>query len=295
MKKMIVILTFCLCLSAWGAAGAGPIEVFVSIPPQKYFVEKIGGGLVQVSVMVPPGASPATYEPKPRQMSALAVTKAYMAIGVPFEKNWLGKISAANPKMKIVQTDQGIIKRTMAAHPHTDHEEAGAESHEHEGLPDPHIWTAPPLVKIQAQNILQALTGIDPANRSIYQTNYEKFVQEIEALDAELKEIFAGREGKVRFMVFHPAWGYLAEAYGLEQIPVELEGKEPKPAQLKELIESAKRLNIKIVFVQPQFSTKSAEVIAKAIGGEVVLADPLAQDWAENLRKQAARFKAALR
>jgi len=292
MKKAIMILTLCFCLSAWGAAGAGPVEVFVSIPPQKYFVEKIGRDLVQVSVMVPPGASPATYEPKPQQMNALAGTKAYMAIGVPFEKVWLKKISAANPKMKIVQTDQGIIKRTMATHLHTDPEEAGRE---HEGLPDPHIWTAPPLVKIQAHNIFQALTGIDPANRSAYQTNYGKFVQEIETLDAELKEIFAGREGKVRFMVFHPAWGYFAQTYGLEQIPVELEGKEPKPAQLKELIESAKRLKIKVVFVQPQFSTKSAEVIARAIGGEVVLADPLAQDWAENLRKQAARFKAALR
>jgi len=295
MKKAIMILTFCLGLSAWGAAEAGPIKVFVSIPPQKYFVEKIGGGLVQVAVMVPPGANPAAYEPKPQQMSELTQTQAYMAIGVPFEKVWLEKISAANPKMKMVQTDRGIKKRTMKAHLHLDQEKEEEETHKDEGQPDPHIWTAPPLVKIQARNILEALTELDPANQSTYRANYEKFVQEIEALDAQLKNIFSGQKEKVRFMVFHPAWGYLAEAYGLEQIPVELEGKEPKPAQLKELIESAKKLEIKVVFVQPQFSTKSAEVIARAIGGEVVFADPLALDWAENLRKQAARFKAALR
>ncbi|HEJ83302.1 MAG TPA: cation ABC transporter substrate-binding protein, partial [Desulfobacteraceae bacterium] len=123
---------------------------------------------------------------------------------------------------------------------------------------------------------------------------YRAFLEEIDALDAQIRKIFAGKEG-VEFMVFHPAWGYFAHAYGLTQVPIELEGKNPKPAQLKYLIDHARERGIKVIFVQPQFSTKSAEVAAKAIGGRVAFADPLAPDWAENLREQAEIFKAALR
>ena len=281
--------------------GAEPVPVFVSIVPQKYFVEKIGGALIQVSVMVKPGSSPATYEPKPNQMVALSKAKIYYAIGVPFEKVWLNKIGAANPKMLLVRTEKGIKKRPVKAHYHREGEEKILEKRrqgsadEHQGIKDPHIWLSPPLVKVQAQNILDALLLVDPQNGAIYKTNHRKFVAELGALDTQIRGIFGGKGEGTAFMVFHPAWGYFAQTYGLEQIAVEIEGKEPKPADLKDLIRHARERGIKVIFVQPEFSTRSAEAIAKAIGGKVVLANPLALDWANNLKEIASKFHAALR
>jgi zinc transport system substrate-binding protein len=138
----------------------------------------------------------------------------------------------------------------------------------------------------------EALIAVDSANRTRYEENLAGFLREIEALDAELKSMFAGSPG-ARFMVFHPSWGYFAHAYGLEQVPIEIEGKDPKPAPLKDLIHHAREHGIKVVFVQPQFSAKSAEMVAREIGGRVVTADPLAADWAENLREVGRKFKAA--
>ena len=266
------------------------LAVFVSIAPQKYFVHQIGQERVNVQVMVPPGASPATYEPKPRQMAALSKTPIYFAIGVPFEKNWLKKIAAANPNMRVVHTDHGIQKIPMSGHRHA------AEKHpekDHHGEPDPHIWLSPTLVMIQARTIRNALQEIDPAHRSVYDANYKAFVSALVDLDAELRNTFADKQG-FQFMVFHPSWGYFAHTYGLNQVAVEIEGKDPKPAQLKELIEHAKANKIKIIFVQPQFSSKSAKLVAKEIGGQVVVADPLAQDWSGNLRAVVGKFKGAL-
>jgi zinc transport system substrate-binding protein len=284
-------------------AAASEIKVFVSIAPQQYFVQKIGGELVEVSVLVPPAADPHTYEPKPRQMAEISKAAVYFAVGVDFEKAWLPRIAAANPKMRIVRTDEGLEKIAMAAHHHGDtsglaktkKHAHGAEQavHASGGEPDPHVWLSPPLVKIQAQRIAAALGEADPGNRERYAANLERFRGEIEALDSELKALFAGCRG-ARFLVFHPSWGYFAAAYGLEQVPIEIEGKEPKPAQLRQIILRAREQGIRAVFVQPQLSTKSAEMVAREIGGRVVSADPLAVDWAENLRDVGRKFKEAL-
>jgi zinc transport system substrate-binding protein len=304
MRLRLSFWAFLLLLCAvWGSASAmagEPIPVFVSIPPQKYFVEKIGGSFVQVSVMVPPGANPHIYEPRPTQMTALSKSKIYFAIGVTFETVWLPKFAKLNPKMQIVHTDRGIDKMEMVAHHHEEEDVAGdkdsaksASLEESAGTLDPHVWVAPPEVRIIARNIQEALAEIDPANSGIYQSNLETFLKEIDKLDKDLTEIFKGKKG-LKFMVYHPAWGYFARAYGLEQVPVEIEGKEPKPGQLKDLITQSKKDGIKVIFVQPQFSTKSAETIAKAIGGQVIAADNLREDWERNLRVQAQKFKLAL-
>jgi zinc transport system substrate-binding protein len=302
----VVLFAFVFCFLSGSAYSADKIPVFVSIVPQKYFVEKIGGERVDVQVMVQPGASPATYEPKPRQMADISKTRVYFAIGVPFENAWLDKIAAFNPAMMIVHTDQGIQKIPLADHHHrenvahfnkdADHpggDNQGAahvnEMNRHPSELDPHIWLSPPLVMIQAGTILDALQVIDPSHRSDYETNYRAFVPEIKALDAELSSILAGSRER-QFMVFHPSWGYFAHTYGLNQIAAEIEGKAPKPAQLKELIAHARALDIKVIFVQPQFSSKSAELIAREIGGQVVFADPLAEDWPDNLRKVAQQI-----
>jgi len=276
--------------NSWAAAR---IPVFVSILPQKFFVERIGKDLVDVQVMVAPGASPHTYEPKPAQMAALSKAQVYFAIGVTFERAWLTKISSANPGMKIVHTDQGIQKIPMAVHRHEEEKDDEREHPDHGAL-DPHVWLSPPLVMVQARNILTALQEADPSHRSEYEANYKDFVSMLVDLDGELRGILAGK-GRLQFMVFHPAWGYFAHSYGLEQVPIEIEGKEPKPAQLKKLIEHAREHQIKVVFVQPQFSSRSAEQVAREIGGRVAFVDPLALNWAENLREAASKFKAAVK
>jgi zinc transport system substrate-binding protein len=316
--RVLFFITVIVCVLPMICLAADKLPVFVSIVPQKYFVQQIGKELVDVQVMVQPGASPATYEPKPRQMADLSKAKIYYAIGVPFENAWLGKIVDSNPNMRVIHTDRGIEKRAMKAHHHHDdqaerhhegehhqadhdheksepHGEAAADEdhHQHTGL-DPHIWLSPPLVKIQARNILAALQEADPAHRSVYEANFEEFTARIDQLDTDLKNTFAGKTG-LQFMVFHPAWGYFAHAYGLKQVPIEIEGKDPKPAQLKELIQHARENGIKVVFVQPQFSTKSAELIAREIGGQVAFANPLAEDWMANLREVANKFESALK
>jgi zinc transport system substrate-binding protein len=190
--------------------------------------------------------------------------------------------------MTVVHTDDGIEKIPMATHRHDE-----AEPHGHRGL-DPHIWLSPPLVIVQAHTIMKALQEVDAAHRDVYASNYQQFVAQIDRLDNGLKMIFKDKRG-LQFMVFHPSWGYFAGAYGLKQVAVEVEGKDPKPAQLKELIEHAREKNINIIFVQPQFSAKSAQIVAREIGGQVAVADPLAEDWLANMREVAARFKAALK
>ena len=290
-KRLIKIAGAGLFFFYWmtpGVFAVEKIDVFVSILPLKYLVEQVGGDFVDVSVMVKPGADPHTYEPKPKQMVSLSKATAYFTIGITFEDVWLSKFKAANPKMSIIHADENIEKISMKTHSFY-----SRSGHDH-GLLDPHVWTSPLLVKTICKNILNGLVKIDAARQSIYTANHGKFEKKINRIHGELQNIFAEKKG-LSFMVFHPAWGYFAEAYGLNQIPIEIEGKKPKPAQLKRLIEYARDHGIKIIFIQPQVSNQNAKIIAKAIDGEVVPADPLAYDWTENIRKQADKFKSALK
>jgi len=295
--KYIFIFILGLIIFSKTQISAEPrLNIFVSIVPQKYFVEKIGKSRVNVNVMVKPGASPATYEPKPRQMVVLSKTRLYFAIGVAFEQSWLKRIASANPNMEIIHTDEGIRKIAMESH--LDHEDEHDEtpddhSENHKGL-DPHIWLSPSLVMVQAKKILDGLQKIDPTHQNEYDRNYQSFMAEIENLDHSLKSTFAD-QNDLQFIVFHPSWGYFARDYKLQQIPIEIEGKNPKPAQLKELIKQARKNHIQIIFVQPQFSTRSAKLVARAIRGEVVFADPLAENWMKNLRAVAEKFKKAIK
>lgn len=276
------------------ALAADRIPVFVSIAPQAYFVQQIGGDRVEVRVMVEPGADPHTYEPKPQQMVALSKAVLYFAVGIEFEKARLDKFTALNPSLKVVHTDHGILKLPMADHDHAgdaDPPENATHAHAETGL-DPHIWLSPPLVMLQARSILTALQAVDPQHRLDYQSRYRGFILEVVDLDAHLRETFDGLKGSA-FMVFHPSWGTFAHTYGLRQVPIEVEGKSPKPAQLKTMIEQARSQGIRVVFVQPQFSTKSAQQIAKAMGGRVAVVDPLAGEWAAGLRQAAEEFKHA--
>jgi zinc transport system substrate-binding protein len=265
------------------------IRVFVSILPQVYLVERIGGRRVDVSVMVGPGHSPATYEPMPRQMAELSKAKLYFRIGVPFENVWMERVSKSSPDIKVIDTRRGIPLMSMRTHDHTEHR----ADHHDRGLQDPHIWLSLRLTRAVAQNIYEALVSEDPLHQSFYQVNLQSLRRDLDELDAEIVEIVKKAETR-KFMVFHPAWGYFAHDYGLEQIPIETEGKDPTAKGLAAVIDEARKEGIKIIFVQKQFSARSAETVANAIGGKVIQIDPLARDYIDNMRRIAQTFAEVL-
>jgi zinc transport system substrate-binding protein len=291
-----------LLLASAGAAAAGGrdaarageerrIDVVVSIVPQATFVERIGGEHVRAEVLVKPGQSPHVFEPTPRQMAALSDARAYFSIGLPFEAALLGKIRGLNREIEIIDTGRGIERR---------HLEGEQELVGHAGLAetpdgtDPHIWLSPRLVKIQARNICDGLASIDPARADTYRANLSSFLTDLDTLDAELTAAFAAVRGQ-SFFVFHPAFGYFADAYGLRQVPIEVAGKEPGPRELAAIVERARSEGVRIIFVEPQFSDKTARAVAREIGGAVVSVDPLARDYLANLRRIADEVQKGLR
>jgi zinc transport system substrate-binding protein len=274
------------CARAPAAAPSGALQVMVSIVPQVYFVERVGGETVSAMAMVGPGANPATYEPKPEQLKALSRSIAYFSIGVPFEGAWLDKIAATNPQMVMVDTIAGIDRLPIDAHEDDDHEHTA-------GMPDPHVWLSPRLVKAQAQTIYEALVDLAPEHADTFQANLDAFLADIDALEGEIRETLSGMKGR-KFMVFHPSWGYFAHDFGLEQIAIEIGGQEPSAQELAQLISTAKAEGIHVVLAQPEFSTASAETIARAIDGKVLLISPLAADWLGNMRRVAEAFAEVL-
>jgi zinc transport system substrate-binding protein len=261
------------------------INAVVSILPEQTFVKAIGGDKVNVSLMVQPGNSPHMYEPKPSQMIDIAKADLYFAIDVEFEHVWLPKFQSLNPKMQVIDLADNVTKMQMhdkheceaEDEDHSEHEE-----HKHEGE-DPHIWTAPSNVKIIAENIYNALKKIDPVNADYYKRNLDIFFASIDETDRQIIHFLSSLEDERRFMVFHPSWGYFAKAYNLEQIAVEVEGKEPKPKELIHLLKEAKEEKVKAIFTQPEFSDTVAKIIAKELQIPVVKVSPLAPNWSENL------------
>lgn len=274
------ILVILLVLWSRGAWGAAPLEVFASIPPQKYFVERVGGKHVSVSVLVEPGRSPATYEPTPRQMTRLSRASLYFAIGVAFEDVWLTRIRTANPEMRIIALQKGIPLREVDRVGNT----GGGK-----GRKDPHIWTSPPLVQLMAARIRDALGAEDPVHRADYEANCTRFVADLEELDRYIRDRLRSLEDG-SFMVFHPSWGYFADAYGLRQIPIESGGKEPGARTLQQVIALGRREGVKVIFVQEQFSTRIAETVARALAARIAPVDPLAEDYLKNMRHVADVF-----
>ena len=274
--RLVIIL---ILLQIPNTVQAGPTTVFVSIAPQKYFVERIGGDEVQVEVMVNPGESPATFNPNPKKMSQLANAKLYFSIGVPFEKVWISRIKNIQPKLKVVPLNKKIY---IAPSSHPQHDEG-----------DPHIWLSPPLVKIMAAEIEASLSRQRPEKSDFFKINYQTLIKEIDKLDQETQQMLA--KGKNRtFMVFHPAWTHFAEAYGLEQISIENQGKEPGPRALQRIINKGKKLNIKVIFVQKQFGLSVAKKIAKMIGATVKEMDPLTENYMDSMRNTAKAISGAI-
>ena len=273
-------------------AFAAPLRVFVSVLPMQTFVEKIGGEHVEVHAMVQQGYSPATYDPTPQQIVALAKAKLYIRTGVPFEHAWMQRIRSASPDMEILDVRERLALRTLEAH---EHEHEHEHHHESPGTTalDPHVWTSPVMAKQMAGNIRDALSLLDPAHASDFARNHDAFVAELDSLDRDIHALLDPLTQR-RFLVFHPSWGYFADAYNLVQVPIEHEGKQPGARALSTLIDRARKENIRVVFVQPQFDRRQAQQIAAAIGGKVIAVDPLAPDYIDNLRRVAQQFAQAL-
>lgn len=279
MYRMVCSCIFCLVIAVPAnstAANAGDtINIFVSILPQKYLVERIGGNRVNVSVMVKPGLSPETYEPTPKQMAELHEARLYFRIAVPFESVWIKRIRDLNPQINIIECCGDL-------------ELAGPAQQNHDRFSgryakDTHVWTSPKNAIVLAGIIKSALSGYDPGSSEYYSANHSVLVNDLDSLDAFIRKELANISNPY-FIVSHPAWGHYAEAYGLEQISIERHGAEVRAKELSRLIEFARQQDIHTVFVQKQFNTASARTLAREINGKIVELDPLAEDYLNNLR-----------
>lgn len=279
-----LFLWLVLLLPPMVAMGGEPLSVYVSILPQKYLVQRVGGDHVRVSVMVGPGQSPATFEPRPRQMAGLARARLYYRIGVPFESVWMDRIRAANPRMSILDARDGIRLRPIDS-------AGGAGDHGHagDGRPrdDPHIWLSPALVKIMAARLRDRLIELDPGHEADYRANTRAFIDDLSRLQQRIRQRLAGLKNR-SFMVFHPSWGYFADEFGLRQIPIESEGKAPGASTLARLMDQARRQRVGMIFVQPQFGQTQARALAQSVGARLVTIDSLAEDYIDNLQRVAA-------
>ena len=273
--------------------GQTTLRVFVSILPQAYFVERIGAGRVKVEAMVAPGQSPHSYEPTPQQMARLAEARAFFRIGVEFENSLIPRIQSTMKDLEMVDCREGLRLRRMEAHEHEEEEQEAEEHHDHVAT-DPHVWLSVRNAIQIAGTMHRALLRLDPQGKTVYDQGYQQLVKGLQALDQRLAGILAPVKGKP-FFVFHPAFGYFADDYGVEQIAVEIGGVEPSARELSHLISEARQKGVRVVFVQPQFSRKSAETIAAEIGGAVVPLDPLARDYIENLERIARAVQEGLK
>lgn len=281
---LVLLASVVMCGCSAGGTGEAASEsgnrglhVFVSIPPQAYFVHRVAGSLARVSILVPDGKSPHTYEPTPRQVIDLSGADIYFSIGVDFERAFLPRIRDSLPGLTISDSRAGITLRSLDEDDHDhddDHDDADG---------DPHVWLGLDEAERIATNMRDALILADPAHSSAYTTGCRELVSDIQSMRAELLERLAGSTGQTLF-VYHPSFGYFADEFGLVQEAVETGGNQPSPRQLERMIDEAKAKKIAAVVVQPQFSTAGADRIADAIGAKVVAVDPLSDDWLATMR-----------
>lgn len=266
------------------AVADGRITVAASILPQKEIIESVGKDKVKVSILVPPGFSPHTYELTSGQLRSIADTDLFVSMGsgIEFELAWMDKIKGVNPNMPVVNASEGITFIDGYTEEDGTHVSGG----------DPHVWLSIENAKIMAENVCKALAGESPKDEAYFRANLEEYKAKLDALDGEIRESFKDLKD-VTIMTYHPAWSYFVRDYGIECISVENNGKEPSPSDLAALIDTAKAKGIKIIFASPEYSTKSAYTIADAIGGSVVLIDPLSENYIENMKSVADAFKSA--
>ena len=284
MRKVLIILFAVFCLHSVFAEKSDKLNVYVSIMPQKYFADKVGGDLVNVSVLVPSGTSPENFDPSPKQIMQLGSSDVYFTIDIPFENIFLDKIKTGKKKLVIADCGKNVPK--LRNPEHKEHEHEHEHGHQH-GEFDPHIWTDPELIKIIAQNMADTFSVTDPAHAATYAANLKNFKDELDTLKDELSLKLAPYKGRI-FYVYHSAYTYFAERFGLVQKSIETGEKEPTPAKLRELVNQANQDKVKTIFIQPEFPASGAKRVAEAIGGKTVTRSVLEYDVPANMRKTAA-------
>lgn len=296
MKNILLFISvFLLAFSC--KTGSAPVDkpvISVSIIPQKYFIEQLAGDLVEVNVMIPPGASPATYEPSVSQLGKLDRSKLYLRIGyVGFEKSWMDRIISVNPDMKITDLSEGVDVILEDSH-----ESAGENSHEedhhghsHHGA-DPHIWMSIVNTRIIVRNIYNELVLLFPDQKEYLEQRLHHYSQTLDTLNQAITNELESLDNR-KFMIYHPALTYYARDYGLEQFSLEIEGKTPSPAHMKRMIDLAADHQISKILIQNQFDRKNAEVLAKETGSDIIQFDPLDQHWGQQMRYIAEQLNSS--
>lgn len=273
-------LLFGLTLLLTAQAGAAAVRVAVSVLPLAGFAERVGGDRVSVQTLVGPGQNPHSFEPTARQIEELTSAQLFWRVGMPFEEAWIARLHSQNRALDVLDARAGLDLPPATA-------DAALHDHRHDGQgQDPHVWSSPVLARIMVPRLAEALGAIDPPNAAVYRANAAAYAAELEALDQELRTILAPLKHR-RFLVYHPAWGAFAATYGLEQVAIERDGKEPGARRLAELATRARRDGVRVIFVEPQSSPRSAQTLAREIGATVVTVDPLARDYAGTLRALA--------
>lgn len=259
----------------------------VTIEPVKYFVDRLTGGNIETNVMVPMGASPATYSPTSNQIARLSSSKLYIGAGhLGFEKAWMGRIKELNEEMEIINLSDNVALIRGEEEVHGDHV--------HEGGVDPHIWMSPKVVLEFLPEIKEALIRNFPELQETITEKYPKLEKEIEKINQEYENACSQLRQR-KFLIFHPALTYLARDYGLEQIPIEYEGKEPSPKKLRALIDRANSEDIRLIFIQAEFDKKNAEMVQEATRAQLAVINPLGYDWPESMKQILDLFESHLK
>ncbi|EPO1980945.1 metal ABC transporter solute-binding protein, Zn/Mn family [Campylobacter upsaliensis] len=277
MKKILLFLFF-----GFSFLMAKPV-VSVSIAPQEFFVKKIAGDSVEINTLLPQNSDEHTFEFKATHLSKLEKSDLYFTMGLEFEKVFLDKFKRNFPNLSIVNTQKNI---------HFLEFEEEHEHHDHDHAKDIHTWLDPILVKTLATNIATALKEKYPQNAKMYENNLQNFHKELESLNSQIDEELKGVKNR-KFIVYHPSWAYFAKRYHLEQIPVEIAGKEPKISDLKRIIKKAKEENIKVIFVQPGFPENAARVLAKECNAKITMINHLSKEWDKELLETTKALKKA--
>lgn len=279
--KYILLFAIALLLAACTGQGKkssdnGKPVITVTMEPQRYFAETIAGDKFNIVSMVPKGSSPETYDPTPTQLVSLGNSKAYLRIGyIGFEQSWMERLLSNTPHLQVFDTSKGIDLIFETGHDHGDHH--------HEGGVEPHVWSSTNNALIIARNTYKALSTLDKENEPYFLARYDSLCRTIQQTDSVIRKTLSTPGTSHAFMIYHPALSYFARDYGLHQISIEEGGKEPSPTHLKGLIDACKAENVRVIFVQPEFDRRNAEIIAEQTGTRVVPINPLSYDWGEEL------------
>jgi len=291
MKYFYILLLFCCGIMTFHSCQNKTENhriVTVSILPQKYLVEKIAGDYLQINVMVPPGMNPATCDLSTGQLRKLYDSDLCFTIGyLPFELTHLYPVLENQKNIRVINHSEGLkLLGGSCSH-------ALSEGHSHGGV-DPHIWLSPANARQMASTIYQVLAERYPEQQQQFKKNQDSLLMEIDETARHAEEVFKDRRQRI-FLIYHPALTYFAADYGLEQVAIEEEGKDPHPVHLKKIIDLAKEKNIHLIFIQQQFDTTNAESIAREINGQVIKIDPLAENWKAEMEKLIGIFRAEKR